>query len=132
MIRLCLFWPCARLIGLRRNKKIGLTVRTGGGTQARDGSGSTAVVGVVTPEHVIVANAGDSRAILVMVAADYKTGGGGGGKGNDKTGKSLESKKGAAETIAAALGLRLGSGGGGGGGGGDVPFFCARRGPKIK
>ncbi|CAN0469881.1 unnamed protein product, partial [Hapterophycus canaliculatus] len=33
--------------------------------QARDGSGSTAVVALVTPAHVIVANAGDSRAVLI-------------------------------------------------------------------
>lgn len=81
------------------------------------------MVGVVTPEHVIVANLGDSRAILVMVAADHKTGGANksatGSKGNSKSGKGLENKKGAAETIAAALGLRLGAGGAGGDGGGS-------------
>ncbi|CAM9896487.1 unnamed protein product, partial [Phaeothamnion confervicola] len=37
--------------------------------KARDSSGSTAVVAVVTPEHVIVANAGDSRALVLTPAA---------------------------------------------------------------
>lgn len=42
--------------------------------QARDASGSTAVVAVITPQHVIVANAGDSRAILIMVPLSDRNG----------------------------------------------------------
>ncbi|CAN0539630.1 unnamed protein product, partial [Scytosiphon promiscuus] len=34
--------------------------------QADDTSGSTGVVAVITPTHVLVANAGDSRAILIQ------------------------------------------------------------------
>lgn len=101
--------------------------------QARDGSGSTAVVSLVTPAHVIVANAGDSRAILIMVSSDHKNSSGKGkSKGNrgNSSGSSnstkiiasggssssssrvgVEDKKGAAETMAEALGLRLGGGG---------------------
>lgn len=41
--------------------------------QAHDASGSTAVVAVVTPAHVIVANAGDSRAVLVMAPCSSTT-----------------------------------------------------------
>lgn len=37
--------------------------------QARDASGSTAVVALVTPTHAIIANAGDSRAVLVTAAS---------------------------------------------------------------
>eukprot|EP00903_Cladosiphon_okamuranus_P016151 g14906.t1 len=91
--------------------------------EARDASGSTAVVAVVTPAHVIVANAGDSRAVLVMV--EPHAAGSGIKKAKDKGGgssgssKGLEPKKGSAETLAAALGLRLDGGGGGGGGGGS-------------
>ncbi|CAM9653002.1 unnamed protein product [Ectocarpus sp. 13 AM-2016] len=99
--------------------------------EARDGSGSTAVVSIVTPAHVIVANAGDSRAILIMVPPDHNnsssgkgreskgnsssdstkitTSGGGGGCGGSSSSRvGVEDKRGAAETMAEALGLKLG------------------------
>ena len=53
--------------------------------QVKDGSGSTAVVAFVTPLHVIVANAGDSRAVLIM--ANSGAGGKGGGRRASKKGK---------------------------------------------
>ena len=54
--------------------------------QARDGSGSTAVVAFVTPLDVVVANAGDSRAVLIMVTS--VAGGKGGGSRALEKGKS--------------------------------------------
>lgn len=59
--------------------------------QARDASGSTAVVAVVTPQHVIVANSGDSRAILIMIPSRGRAGegagaGAGGGTGGKRRG----------------------------------------------
>eukprot|EP00752_Nemacystus_decipiens_P018590 g16668.t1 len=101
--------------------------------EARDASGSTAVVAVVTPAHVIVANAGDSRAVLIMVEPDVaasvkmkkakakgksssssssssssisSTSPNGGSVDKGGNGGS-ESSKGTAEALAAALGLRL-------------------------
>ncbi|CAM9932737.1 unnamed protein product [Ectocarpus sp. 12 AP-2014] len=101
--------------------------------EARDGSGSTALVSLVTPAHVIVANAGDSRAILIMVPPDHNNsssgkgkkskgsnssdstkiatsggGGGGGGSSGSSSRVGVEDKRGAAETMAEALGLKLG------------------------
>ncbi|CAN0095405.1 unnamed protein product [Scytosiphon promiscuus] len=93
---------------LARQPRMAVTERadppSGKRFEARDGSGSTAVVALVTPAHVIVANAGDSRAVLIMVETN-----------EEKRGRGLDGKKGAAETMAAALGLRLDGGSGGGG-----------------
>lgn len=70
------------------------------------------MVTLVTPAHVIVANAGDSRAILIMVPPDHNNSGSGKGKkskGNSSSSRvGVEDKKGAAETMAEALGLKLG------------------------
>ncbi|CAN0388307.1 unnamed protein product [Ascophyllum nodosum] len=71
--------------------------------EARDGSGSTAVVAFVTPLHVIIANAGDSRAVLIMATSG--AGGKGVGSSGSESGSGSESRaleKGKSETASAA------------------------------
>ena len=75
--------------------------------QARDGSGSTAVVAFVTPLHVIIANAGDSRAVLIMATsgAGGKGVGSSGSESGSGSGSGSESRaleKGKSETASAA------------------------------
>ena len=42
--------------------------------EAQDVSGTTAIVGLVTPEQVLVANLGDCRAILISAASSTNDG----------------------------------------------------------
>lgn len=43
--------------------------------KSEDGSGATALVALVTPDHLLVANAGDCKAVMIQPGAGPSTGG---------------------------------------------------------
>ena len=70
---------------LSKMPTLALTLTARGGFSAGSFAGSTMVATLVTPSHVVVANVGDSRAVLARV---YSGPGGGGGDGGDDNGDS--------------------------------------------